>query len=135
MSCAGAVCTPVGLGFLLGGVPYPNNSVVALRDIGNNTMDVGSALYCLTTRTSCCRDLDGESAGAWFLPGQTDPVPAMNSEAGHTADFSRGRAPSAVYLNHRNSTTGPSGVYTCEIPDASGQLQTLYIGVDTGTVM
>ncbi len=132
VSCASAVCTPVGLGFLLGGVPYPNNSVVALRDIGDAAP---LSLYCLTTNTSCCRGQDGGSAGAWFLPGQTDPVVSRNSEAGRTADFNRGRGPSAVLLNRRNSATGPSGVYTCEIPDASGQQQTLYIGVDTGTVM
>ena len=126
-------CTPhVDLGFLLDGTLYPNNSVVALRDIGPTAP---GALFCLTNNTSCCRGRDGGSAGEWFLPGQTTPVVGVNSQEAGSADFTRARAPSAVLLNHR-TTSGPSGVYHCEIPDGSGQLKTLYIGVDTtGTVM
>ncbi len=125
------VCITPGLGFLLRGMLYPNNSVLPLRAIGDAAP---LSLYCLTTYTSCCRAQDGGSAGAWFLPGKTDPVEVTNSEFG-LANFSRGRDPSATFLNRRNSATGPSGVYTCQIPDASGQLRTLYIGVDTGTYL
>ncbi len=123
------------LGFFLGGVAYPNNSVVALDDIGDDLVKVGRALYCLTNKTSCCRGFHGGSAGDWFLPGATMPViGGLNREGAASADFTRVRAPSAARLNRRMGT-GPSGVYTCVIPDASGQNRTLYIGVDTGTVM
>ena len=115
---------------------YPNNSVVALADIGEAT-DIGganTALFCLTDLTTCCRGADGGSAGQWVLAGQTEPVVGINTAT--SADlFTRGRAPSAVLLNRRGSATGPTGIYTCEIPDGSGQLRTAYIGIDTGTVM
>ena len=130
------MCPAVGLGFLLAGVPYPNNSVVALSAIGQTAPGSVGALYCLTNYTSCCRGRDGGSAGEWFLPGQTDPVVGgITGPDADSADFTRTRAPSAVLLNRRNSATGPRGVYTCRIPDSSGQLRTLYIGVDAGAGM
>ena len=36
--------------------------------------------------------------------------------------------PSAVSL-HRRSGTPPTGVYRCEIPDASGTSQSIYVGI------
>ena len=128
------MCATADLGFLLAGVPYSNNSVVALSAIGQTVPGAVGALYCLTNNTNCCRGRDGLSAGEWFLPGQTGPVVGVNATS---ADFDRARGPSAVLLNHRNFfVTGPSGMYTCQIPDSSGELRTLYIGVDTtGTVM
>ena len=123
--------TLIGLGFLLAGIAHSNNSVVALRDIGQTAPVSVGALYCLTNSTRCCREKDGRAAGEWFLPGQSSPVVGMKSNA---ENFTRARAPSAVLLNHW-TTIGPSGVYTCQILDASGQLRTLYIGVDTGTIM
>ena len=115
------------MGFFLNGVLYPNNSVVDLTDIGQNA----TALHCLTDLTTCCRGADGGSAGEWFLAGQTMPVVDVSS----ADDFTRGRGPSAVLLNRRNNAAGPTGVYTCMLPDGSGQDRTLYIGVDAGTVM
>ncbi len=115
------------------GVSYPNNSVVALSDIGRTAPGSVGALYCLTTNTTCCSEDDGVSAGEWFLPGQADPVVDSSSAEAGSADFTSAKAPSAVLLNRKNMfATGPSGVYTCEIPDSSGELRTLYIGVDSG---
>ena len=131
------MCVAADLGFLLAGVPHSNNSVVALSAIGQNVPGSVGALNCLTNNTSCCRGRDGMAAGEWFLPGQTDPVVGVNSPNAASADFTRARAPSVVLLNRRNIfATDPSGVYTCQIPDSSGELRTLYIGVDTtGTVI
>ena len=131
------MCAAVDLGFLLAGALYSNNSVVALRDIEQTAPGSVGALYCLTNNTSCCRGRDGLSAGVWFLSSQTVPVVGENDQNASSADFTRARAPSALLLNRRNIlATGPSGVYTCQIPDSSGETRTLYIGVDTtGTVM
>ena len=103
---------------------YPNNSVVNLTDIGEDY----NALHCLTNLTTCCRGKDNGSPGEWFLPGQTSPVVGVNKVNG-TTNFTRSRGPSAVLLNHRTST-GPPGLYTCQVPDGSGMERTLYIGVD-----
>ena len=116
---------PTAVGFFLRGVLYPNNSVVSLTDIGEGY----NALHCLTNLTTCCRGRDGGSAGEWFLPGQTSPVVGVNAPNAGTESFTRSRGPSAVLLNRRTST-GPTGLYTCQVPDGSGTNRTLYIGVD-----
>ena len=121
MKCDHVNCLDVG--FFLNGVLYPNNSVVVLADIGEGP----AALYCLTNLTTCCED---GSAGEWFLPGETQPVVAGNAGS---ANFTVGRAPSAVFLNRRDNVGGSTGIYTCRVPDESGQVRTAYIGVDTGT--
>ena len=41
----------------------------------------------------------------------------------------RNRGPSVVRLNRRNNAMMPTGVFRCEIPDASGTNQNVYVGV------
>ena len=116
---------PTAVGFFLRGVLYPNNSVVSLTDKGEGY----NALHCLTDLITCCRGKNGGSAGEWFLPGQISPVVGVNAPNAGTESFTRSRGPSAVLLNHRTST-GPTGLFTCQVPDGSGTNRTLYIGVD-----
>ena len=101
--------------------------MVSLTDIGEGY----NALHCLTNLTTCCRGKDGDSAGEWFLPGQTSPVICVNA-ADDMDNFARSRGPSAVLLNGRTGT-GPTGLYTCQVPDGEGN-KTLYIGVNLGNI-
>ena len=125
-----------GVGFFLNGMLYPNNSVVALTDIGEaadiEDEDTMTALFCLTDLAACCRGADtgSDGVGEWVLAGQTEAVPANNA-ASSDSSFTRGRAPSAVLLNRRNNAAGPTGIFTCHIPDGSGP-RTAYIGIGTG---
>ena len=116
---------PTAVGFFLRGVLYPNNSVVSLTDIGEGY----NALHCLTNLTTCCRGADGGSAGEWFLPGKTSPVVDISS-VDNMESFTRSKGPSAVLLNRRTGAMGPTGLFTCQVPDGSGTNRTLYIGVD-----
>ena len=101
--------------------------MVNLTDIGEGY----NALHCLTDLTTCCRKKDNGSAGEWFLPGHTSPVVGANAMSNTgTESFTRSRGPSVVLLNHR-SAVGPTGLYTCQVPDGSGMKRTLYIGVDS----
>ena len=101
----------------MGGQLYPNNSVVTLFS--------GSFLFCLTPNTECCSDSETPNAPSitreWYLPDGT----AVSSS---TTPFNRNQVPSAVSL-HRSSGTPPSGVFRCEIPDASGTHQNIYVGI------
>ncbi len=115
---------------------YSNNSVVPLQDIGEGTAYLTrgrtAALFCITNLVSCCRGVEGGSAGEWYLPGESAPVAGINS-ASPSADFTRSRNPSAVLLHRMNrGVVGPTGVYTCEIPDENRVVQQLYIGVGLG---
>ena len=55
-------------------------------------------------------------------------VPASDSNGMH---FSRNRGPSVLRLNRStlNDDISPAGVFRCEIPDASGIRQYVYIGI------
>ena len=109
------------VGFFLRGVLYPNNSVVSLTDIGEGY----NALYCLTNLTTCCRRRDNGTVatGIWVLSDGSIPL-------GSSTDLYRRRGPSAVLLNRRTGAVGPTGLFTCQVPDGSGTNRTLYIGVD-----
>jgi hypothetical protein len=100
---------------LSNGMLLTNNSIVSLSDIGEGS----GALYCLTNRALCCGG--GASRGIWRFPNHT------HLEGGFGIYSSR--AFSSLLLNRRSSAVGPTGVYTCVIPDASDILWTLYIGM------
>ena len=92
-----------------------------LSDVGEGS----SALFCLTDRTQCCSTTaGGERHGAWRFPNGSEVE--QESMGG---DVYRVRSYSSVTLNRKNSTLEPTGIYTCEIPDASDAVTTLYIGV------
>ena len=103
--------------------------MVSLTDIREGY----NALHCLTDLTTCCRIRDGGSAGEWFLPGQTSRVVGVNAPNASIESFTKSRSPSAVLLNRRTGAVGPTGLYTCQVPDRSGMERTLYIGVGAGT--
>ena len=100
---------------VLRGIPYQNNSIVTLEDIGEGD----DALFCITNLTTCCQN---PAVGNWFFPNGTR-VPSSGSQQ----DFHRNRGQMVVRMNRRRG--GVEGIYHCEIPDAMNVIQTLYIGV------
>ena len=117
----------IDLGFLLDGQLYPNNSVVTVTDIGASFFV--SALFCLTPSLECCSESETPNAAnvtrEWYLP---DGRP-VSSATGTV--FSREQVSSAVSLYRRGSAS-LKGVYHCEIPDASGISQNIYVGIYPG---
>ena len=114
------------LGFYFSGGLYPNNSVVALTAIGTEDR----ALYCLTNLTECCRGSD--TAGAGPLGDWEHPDQSVVSNQGSGKDVYRSRGPSAVLLHRRNNAMEPTGVFTCEVPDAGDVDRSLYILIHVG---
>ena len=99
--------------------------MVSLRNIGEGS----TALYCLTNSTTCCQSADtgSSSLGQWIL--SNGYIPDNSSSDGFYIE----RGPSVVLLNRQVNELGPTGIYTCQVPDASGVKRTMYIGVDSGT--
>ena len=94
-----------------------------LTDIGEGDT---AALLCLTDRVACCRGSDGGAGGDWYFPdGGLVPF-----EFEDTSIY-QNRGASRVRLNRRNNAQSPTGVYRCEIPDASRTNQRIYVGVVT----
>ena len=102
---------------------YPNNSIVTNTDIGTSS----AALLCTTTYTPCCTS--GNPETQWFFPNgsQVPNNPSLPYQR------NRGRYPGRVILI-RNSESTTTGIFHCDILDASGVTQSLYVGIyDSGT--
>ena len=96
---------------------HANNSVVDVNDIGSTNYE---ALLCLTNASNCCGNNRGNQ-GEWYLPSGV-PVNAIN----------RNRGPSVLRLIstlNDNMHYPDGGMYRCEIPDAGGFNQNVYIGI------
>ena len=117
LSCNNVLKT--GLSFFLDGRVFPNNSIVPPGDIGEGSC----ALYCLTDSTQCCSTEAGGELGVWRSPDGSDVSGST------TADVYLVRGFSSLLLNRRSSAVGPTGVYTCLIPDAGNMLRILYLGI------
>ena len=112
-----------GIQLTLNGVTYPNNSIVTNTDIGTGS----AALLCTTTYTPCCTSANPETQ--WFFPNgsQVPNNPSLPYQR------NRGRYPGRVILI-RNSESTTTGIFHCDILDASGVTQSLYVGIyDSGT--
>ena len=102
---------------------YPNNSIVTNTDIGTGS----AALVCTTTLPGCCHS--GHQETQWYFPNgsQVPNNPSLPYQR------NRGRNPGRVILI-RNSESTTTGIFHCDIPDASGVTQSLYVGIyDSGT--
>ena len=107
----------VGVHFVLNGVTYTNNSAVPLSEVGEGE----NALLCKTDKEDCC-GTPPNRFGEFYYP--TDiKVPIAKVQQG----FYRNRGEKIVRLNRRDGTTSPTGRYRCEVPDASGSMQNIYI--------
>jgi len=117
--------------FSLRNTTYQNNSLVTLEDIGEDN----DALLCTTDLTACCRPPYtgemGPDIGNWFFPNGTRvPNGDDNITSALLWDFYRTSSHSMILLNRRRG--GVNGIYRCEIPDALGVTQTIYIETTTG---
>ncbi len=100
---------------LLKGHYFPNNSVINISDIGEDS----DALYCFTDESRCCRSQDNFLQGIrdWYFP---DGNPVRNKTA-NTLSATRG--PRSVIL-HRDNVLVPNGIYRCQIYD-----ENTYVGI------
>ena len=116
------LCT-TGIGLTLNSVQYTNNSVVNITNIGTGSV----ALICTTTNPRCCLSSD---VSHWYFPdGST--VQRTSTTYYRTRTVSSGRG--GTVLLHRNPGATLTGVFHCTIPDASGDLQSIYVGIYTAT--
>ena len=119
LSCA------TGIGLTLNNVNYTNNSVVTITDIGTGS----AALICTTTRQACCLSTDGSH---WYFPDGSQVQRFETLSYYRTRTISGALSGGTVSL-HRNPGATTTGVFHCDIPDDSGDLQSLYVGIYTNT--
>ena len=112
-----------GVGLTLNDMTLTNNSIVTNTEIGTGA----AALVCITTYTPCCSGF-GNPETQWYFPNgsQVPNNPTLPYRR------TRGQNPGRVILS-RNSETTITGIFHCDIPDASGAIQSLYVGIYSST--
>ena len=120
MMCVNLSCA-TGIGLTLKNVQYTNNSVVTTTNIGTGN----DALLCTTTNQPCCLSTDGSH---WYFPDGSQ-VQRTGTTYYRTRTFD---GSSTVRLN-RNPEATTTGIFRCDIPDGSGDLQSIYVGIYTAT--
>ena len=123
-------CT-TDIGLTLNNVQYTNNSVVTITDIGTGS----AALRCTTTLSpGCC--FSGPPPGThWYFPNgsqisNTNTLPYYRTRINGNPWFTS--EPGTVLL-HRNPEGTTTGIFRCEILDATGAFQSIYVGIYTAT--
>lgn len=106
-----------GVHFVHNGQIYQNNSKIALCVIGEGE----SALICKTDFQDCC-GTPPNRFGEFFYP---NGVRVSIKNHGHS--FYRNRGNQEIRLHKRAGVVAPVGSFHCEIPDAEGQIQIIYI--------
>ena len=96
---------------LLGRAYTTNNSYILITDFGEGDE---RGLLCFTDLAQCC----GRNQGEWIFPNGS--LVRVN---GVGDDFYRSRGSHVVRLNRRNNPTSPTGLYCCEVPDATTNTQ------------
>ena len=104
--------------FSLNDTTYQNNSLVTLKDIGEND----TALLCKINQTACCHQPFSDAIENWFFPNGSD-FPSKADQY----DLYETRGQSVVSMNRRKG--GEEGIYRCEIVVSANITQTIYIGV------
>ena len=102
--------------FEVNGRIYHNNSALKMLDFGERD----DALLCKTTMEMCCRNPN--RIGHFYYPnGVQVPINARGQ------GFYRNRGDRMIRLNRRENINSPTGTFRCAIPDASGEMQNIYI--------
>ena len=110
-----------GVALTLNGVNLTNNSIVAMSDIETGV----AALVCATTYRPCCSSFENPET-QWYFPNGSRVPNNPNLPYQRT----RVRELGTVILS-RNSESTTTGHFRCDIPDATGVTQSLYVGIYT----
>ena len=93
-----------------------NNSLLEQEDIGEGS----SGILCATESPECCTNT---SSSGWYSP---DGSAVQEGSSGATSLYvTRGLG----YLRLNRITGGTLGLYWCGVPDYSGTVEQLYVGL------
>ena len=98
--------------------PLSNNSFIYYPDIGDED---SAALKCVTNRESCCNE---SNTGGW----RDERGRPVHQGADGVACLYVTRGDRVISLHRKSGCTDhTSGLWRCDIPDSSGEMQSLYI--------
>ena len=111
------------------GQTLADHSYVDISQVGNDYIGGNDTLQCHTDLNPCCSATQGTHRGDWYFPdGNRLPTP-------DGSDIFQSRQAQRVELR-RNSGTGPTGIYRCDIEtvagvSGNGMRETVYVGLYT----
>lgn len=110
----------VGPGLYFKNKLVPNNSSIPISDIGEGE----DALICETDKTECCRTAPNRRGQFYYPNGVQVPI-SLREQA-----LYRNRGNQLIRLNRRRDDADiPTGMYCCEIPDASDMRRRLCVNL------
>ena len=113
-----------GVYLALRGVHIANNSNIHTRNIGQSFDDHNGALQCITDKIRCCLS-QNPRLGEWYLPNGALVQGLPSSTA-----FYRNRGDNGeVSLNRPSGVESPTGLFCCEVADATNTNQTLCVNI------
>ena len=122
--CLNCIHYSSGVYLALRGVHVANNSDINIRIIGQSSDNPNGALQCVTDRSPCCATPPNRR-GEWYLPNGT-----LIQVTASTTAFYRNRGDNGeVYLNLPSDVMSPTGLFCCEVPDATDTDQTLCVNI------
>ena len=108
----------IGVYFELDGRKYLNNSETSISDVGEGE----HALLCKTDKEDCCGTVPNRFGEFYYPSGAQVPIARLRQT------LYRNRGAQLIRLNRRAGSESPTpGKYRCEIPDASGVVQNIFI--------
>ena len=114
-----------GVYLALRGVHITNNSNINIRNIGQTSDNPNGALQCITDHLSCCNQMNPQRRGEWYLPNG-----ALVQGTTSTTAFYRNRGDNGeVFLSRPSGVESPTGLFCCEVPDATNTNQTLCVNI------
>jgi hypothetical protein len=115
---------------MLGGISYPNNSVIQFDSI-SYTPDHCRSLLCTTDQVPCCNN---PLSGNWYKVQPTDgtfiSVPNMSSNEN---DYYQSRESDGTIrlIRQTDSNQSVDSSYCCHLVDATSTTQTLCVTIGT----
>ena len=95
-------------------------------DIGEGD---AAALLCHTNKVDCCTNIMSQTrAGEWYSLGNEEMKVGTLGKPPHNNLFYRDRGTSVVRLNRRGSPQ-ERGRFRCEVPNANGITQKVYVNI------
>ena len=101
-----------------------NDSNINIRSVGQSSDNPNGALQCITDKIRCCMS-QNPRPGEWYLP-----TGALVHGGTSTTEIYRSRGDNGeVSLNRPSNVESPTGLFCCEVPDATGTNQTLCVNI------
>ena len=114
----------LGAYLALRGIFIANNSQVNIRNIGQFSDSPSGALQCITDRIPCCMS-QNPSLGEWYQPNGE----LVRGTTSTTAFYRTRRDNGEVFLSRPSGVESPTGLFCCEVSDATDSNQTLCVNI------